>query len=72
MLALTPHPGWVGTKVSRFEEATGGRVGVVTRFGVGRLPSQTPVLQAGDTVHLFTTEDQITETKALAAAPPED
>lgn len=72
MLALTPDPGWVGRKVTEFEAATEGRVGVVTRFGVGRLPTETPVLQAGDTVHLFTTEANIAEVKAVASNPPED
>jgi trk system potassium uptake protein TrkA len=72
LLALTPDPGWVGRKVSAFEAATGGRVGVVTRFGVGKLPKETPVLQAGDTVHLFTTEDAMAEVKSVASQPPED
>ena len=57
MIAVTPDRGWVGRKVSAFE--------------VGKLPMETPVLQAGDTVHLFTTEDQIAEVKAVTSRPPD-
>ena len=32
---------WVGEKISAFEEATGGRVALISRFGKGELPTRT-------------------------------
>ena len=50
MLQVSPHEGWVGHKLSEFEAATGSRVGLITRFGVGELPTVSTLIQAGDTI----------------------
>src|SRR5690242_7909753 len=39
MVHVVPHEGWVGQKMTEFESATGGRVGLITRFGSGQLPT---------------------------------
>jgi trk/ktr system potassium uptake protein len=43
---------WVGERISRLEEISGGRVAFLTRFGEGLLPGADTVLQDGDLVHV--------------------
>ena len=57
MIHVSPHEGWVGHRVSEFESATGARVALVTRFGIGELPVQSSVVQAGDSMHVLVTDD---------------
>jgi trk system potassium uptake protein len=71
MLHVTPHEGWVGHTVTDFESATGSRVGLVTRFGVGQLPKPDLVIQAGDSLHVLTAEDHVVVLRGIASAAPE-
>ncbi len=47
---------WVGERISRIEEAAGGRVAFLTRLGEGLLPAADTVLQEGDIVHVVMRE----------------
>ncbi len=71
MLQITPHEGWVGHTVGEFESSTGGRVGLVTRFGVGQVATLATPIQSGDTVHVFTDEDHSRAVRDRATAAPE-
>ena len=44
---------WVGERISRIQETTGGRVAFLTRLGAGVLPGADTVLQDGDVVHMI-------------------
>jgi trk system potassium uptake protein TrkA len=71
MLHVTPDEGWVGHTVTDFESASGSRVGLVTRFGVGQLPKPDLVLQAGDSLHVLTAEDHVVVLREIAGRGPE-
>jgi trk system potassium uptake protein TrkA len=71
MLQITPHEQWVGRTVAEFEAATGGRVGLVTRFGAGQLATPATPIQAGDSVHVLTTEENARELRDRSTAAPE-
>ena len=71
MLHVTPHEGWVGKQVEEFETATGGRVALLTRFGVGQLPAHGTVIQSGDTLHVMATDDGAVIVRDIAAAAPQ-
>ena len=45
-VAVSPHEAWIGRAVADFEQATAGRVGVLTRFGTGQVPSPGTLIQA--------------------------
>jgi trk system potassium uptake protein TrkA len=51
-------PAWIGERVSRIEQETGGRVAFLTRFGEGLLPVADTVLQDGDLVHVLMRESE--------------
>ena len=63
-------PEWVGTKVTRLEEATGARIGLLTRLGDGMLPHAGTLIQEGDLVHLLVEWERINEVTAVCAAGP--
>ncbi|HEY2272525.1 MAG TPA: TrkA family potassium uptake protein [Jatrophihabitantaceae bacterium] len=71
MLHVTPDEGWVGHSLADFESATGSRVGLLTRFGVGELPKTDQLLQAGDSLHVLTPEDHVVVVRQVAGAAPE-
>ena len=71
MLHVTPHEGWVGTPLTQFESATGGRIALLTRFGVGQLPADGMVLQSGDGLHVMASDDGAVIVRDLAAAAPQ-
>jgi len=71
MLQVSPHEGWVGHKLSEFEAATGSRVGLITRFGVGELPTVSTLIQAGDTIHVLTTDARTPLLRDVASTSPE-
>jgi trk system potassium uptake protein TrkA len=72
LLHVTPHEGWVGHRVTEFEMATGSRVGLVTRFGIGTLPVTSTMIQSGDTLHALVTDDHAVLLRDLAAKPPHE
>jgi trk system potassium uptake protein TrkA len=62
--------GWVGQKVSHFEQATGARVALISRFGQGELPGSHAVIQAGDELHVTATDDLTDTVREAAASGP--
>ena len=67
---VAPHEGWVGKSVADFEAATGSRVGLLTRFGTGMLPTATMLIQSGDTLHALTTDALADTLRHAAERPP--
>jgi trk system potassium uptake protein TrkA len=65
-------PEWVGTRVTRLEEATRARVGLLTRLGEGMLPEPTTLIQEGDLVHMLVESTRLDEVVAICAAPPKE
>ena len=68
---VAPHEGWVGKSVAEFEAATGSRVGLLTRFGTGTLPTATMLIQSGDTLHALTTDALADTLRAVAERAPD-
>ncbi len=71
MLHVTPDEAWVGRTLADFETAVGSRIGLLTRFGVGQLAKPDTVIQAGDSVHVLTPEDNVKRVRAVATRAPE-
>jgi trk system potassium uptake protein len=71
MLQVTPNESWVGRRLTEFEAATGTHIALVTRFGMGTLPTASMVLQDGDVLHVLTTDDQTPVLRELAASAPD-
>ena len=71
LLHVTLHEGWVGHRLTEFENATGTRVGLITRFGTGQLPLASSVVQSGDGLHVLVADDHAELLHDLAARPPE-
>src|SRR5437870_6790686 len=55
MLHVVLAEGWVGHPLREFEEATGTRVALISRFGKGELPGAHTLVQAGDELHVTAT-----------------
>src|SRR5436305_13598050 len=53
LVAVAPHEGWVGKTLTAFEDATGTRAALLTRFGTGQLPLASTVIQSGDILHML-------------------
>jgi trk system potassium uptake protein TrkA len=70
MVAVEPHEGWIGTTLSAFESATGTRGGYLTRFGVGMLPTSGTLIQAGDVLHVLTTDEHTPLLRDVASKAP--
>ncbi|HEV7191981.1 MAG TPA: TrkA family potassium uptake protein [Jatrophihabitantaceae bacterium] len=71
LVHVAPNEGWVGHTLGQFETATGGRVGMITRFGTGELPVPSTVIQGGDTLHVLITDAHADVLRELAARSPE-
>jgi trk system potassium uptake protein TrkA len=71
MLLVAPHEGWVGHRLTDFEQATGARVGLVTRFGSAQLPVPSTLIQAGDTLHVLVGDDHRDLLEKVARSAPE-
>ncbi|MFL6162380.1 MAG: potassium channel family protein [Jatrophihabitantaceae bacterium] len=61
---------WVGEKISAFEEATGARVALISRFGKGELPHSHGVIQHGDELHVTVTDDLTDIVRTAASEGP--
>lgn len=64
------HEAWVGHRVTDLEQACGGRVAFLLRFGAGVLPEPKTVIQAGDQVYIAAVSGQCAGALAIAAQPP--
>jgi trk system potassium uptake protein TrkA len=70
MLHVVVAEGWVGHKLKSFEDVTGGRVALISRFGRGELPTEHTVIQAGDELHVAATDDLADGLREAAAQGP--
>jgi len=70
LLHVKPVEGWVGSKVKTFEEASGGRVALITRFGKGELPAGNTMIQAQDELHVAATDDLMERIRETANNAP--
>jgi trk system potassium uptake protein TrkA len=71
MVHVAPHEGWVGHSLAEFEAATAARVGLITRFGAGSLPTASTLIQSGDTLHVLSTDEHAELLKDAAGRAPE-
>jgi trk system potassium uptake protein TrkA len=70
LVAVNPHEGWVGKTITAFEEASGARAALFTRFGTGQLPLPSTVIQSGDLLHMLATDEQRAALKKVAGNAP--
>jgi trk system potassium uptake protein TrkA len=71
LLRVTPDEGWIGHLVRDFETATGGRVAMITRFGIGELPTASTMVQDGDVLHVLVEDAHAQVLRDVAAQAPE-
>jgi trk system potassium uptake protein TrkA len=71
MIEVPVHPEWVGNGVHTLEDATGGRIAYIMRFGLGMLPTASTVLQDGDQVFMLVTDDMTERVLSITGATPE-
>jgi trk system potassium uptake protein TrkA len=71
LLHVAPHEGWIGRTLSDFETATGSRVALVTRFGIGELPTASTMIQDGDSLHTLVTDAHMQVLRDVAEHAPE-
>ena len=70
MLHVILAESWVGEKLATFEEASGGRVALISRFGKGELPTGQSVIQHGDELHVTATDEVADQVRDAAAHGP--
>jgi trk system potassium uptake protein TrkA len=70
ILHVVPVERWVGQKLTSFEAASGSRVALLTRFGKGELPGPNTIIQAGDELHVATTNALSDSVREAAAEGP--
>lgn len=71
LVALAMNESWIGQKVGDIEQATGSRVALITRFGLGELPTLSTVLQDGDVVHVMVTDDRREALPGIVSTAPD-
>ncbi|GIG86805.1 potassium channel family protein [Plantactinospora endophytica] len=71
IIEVPVHDDWIGRPIRSLEEATGARVGYLTRFGIAALPTASSVLQEGDQVSMLVTDDIADQVTTVAGSPPE-
>jgi len=71
MAEVQVHRGWIGEPVTALEQASGGRVAFLTRFGEGVLPTDATVLQEGDLVHVLMPVDRLPLVERVLGRAPE-
>jgi trk system potassium uptake protein TrkA len=70
MLHVVLAESWVGHRLLEFEESTGARVALISRFGRGELPGPHTVIQAGDELHVTATDHLTDDVREAAAEGP--
>ena len=65
------HEGWIGSSIRELEHATASRVGMITRFGVGEVPTEATILQDGDLVFVFIADAHRGALAGVVENPPE-
>ncbi|ADG74605.1 TrkA-N domain protein [Cellulomonas flavigena DSM 20109] len=64
------HPAWTGRPLHALEDASGGRVAYVTRYGEGLLPTPDAVLQENDVLHMLLAVADAPAVERVLTAPP--
>jgi trk system potassium uptake protein TrkA len=64
------HPGWIGRRLTRIEQAAPARIAFVTRYGEGVIPGPDTVLQEGDLLHVIMRHRDLAAVEAVLAKPP--
>jgi trk system potassium uptake protein TrkA len=71
LVHVSPHEGWIGHLLTDFEAATGSRVALVTRFGIGELPTSSTMVQDGDALHVLVNDAHAPVLRDVAERAPE-
>ena len=71
MAELPVSDAWVGQAYGRLEAECGIRIGYVTRFGQGLLPSSSTVVQEGDVIHALLKSEDAERAADAVRTPPE-
>lgn len=71
LIQIPVDDGWIGSRLSHLEEATGTRAAYVSRFGASVLPTEKTVVQSGDQVVVLATAARAHEAAEIAAAAPD-
>lgn len=71
IIEVPVHMDWIGRGVRTLEDATGGRVAYVMRFGLGMLPTASTVLQEGDQVFMLVTDEMVDQVTKITGSTPE-
>jgi trk system potassium uptake protein TrkA len=71
LVHVSPHEGWIGHLLTDFEAATGSRVALVTRFGIGELPTPSTMVQDGDALHVLVNDAHAPVLREVAERAPE-
>jgi len=71
LVHVSPHEGWIGHLLTDFEAATGSRVALVTRFGIGELPTASTIVQDGDALHVLVNDAHAPVLREVAERAPE-
>jgi trk system potassium uptake protein TrkA len=66
------NQGWIGRSVRAVEEASGGRVAYVIRFGRSTLPTASMALQDSDQVYMLVDDTIAGHVRKVTAAAPEE
>lgn len=61
---------WLGRNAVDLESETGARIAFVTRYGTAQLPTNSLVLQEGDSVHMLFAPDSRNHVENIAITPP--
>jgi trk system potassium uptake protein len=69
LIEVPVHGDWVSQPLHSLEEASGGRVAYVMRFGLGMLPTASTVIQDGDQIFMLVTDDMVERVKAATGGP---
>jgi len=64
--------GWVGRTTQSFEESTGFRTALITRFGKAILPSRSTVIQHGDGLYALSSDEGRVAAFDVAGRAPEE
>jgi trk system potassium uptake protein len=71
LVHVSPHEGWIGHLLTDFEAANGSRVALVTRFGIGELPTSSTMVQDGDALHVLVNDAHAPVLREVAERAPE-
>jgi trk system potassium uptake protein len=71
IIEVPVHGDWIGRPLRGLEEASGGRVAYLMRFGVGTLPTASTMVQDGDQVFMLVTTEMVESVVKVTGSAPE-